>query len=78
MLANVLRSERAVHVSIEVVRAFVRMREMVTANVDLANRLDDMEKNYDSQFQTVFAAIRHLMSQPEPAPKEIGFRPGTA
>lgn len=76
MLSSVLRSERAIQVNIGIMRAFVRQREMLAANVELAKRLDEMEKKYDSQFKAVFAAIRQLMSEPEPTSKKIGFRPG--
>jgi len=73
MAANVLRSERAVQVSVFVVRAFVRLREMIASNKELSRRLDELEKKYDSQFNVVFDAIRELMAPPEP-PGRIGFR----
>jgi hypothetical protein len=74
MAANVLNSERAMDASVYVVRAFVRLREMVAANTELARRLDELEKKYDSQFKVVFNTIRQLMSPPELPPKEpIGF-----
>jgi len=75
MAANVLNSERAVEASVEVVRAFVSLRQMVTSNAQLARRLDELERQYDQQFQVVFDAIRALMMQPEPKKKPIGFRP---
>ena len=73
MLANVLNSERAAQTSVQVVRAFVRLRQMLASNADLARKLDDMEKKYDRQFKVVFDAIRQLMSPPEPKRREIGF-----
>lgn len=74
MAANVLSSKRAVVASVHVVRAFVRLRQLVTSNVDLANKLDQLERKYDQQFKVVFAAIRQLMTPSEPRRKEIGFR----
>jgi len=74
MLSSVLRSDRAVQVNIEIMRAFVRLREMLHANVELARRLADLEKNYDAQFRVVFDAIRELMEPPMRPKKRIGFR----
>jgi hypothetical protein len=74
MAANILRSERAVHVSIQVVRAFVRLREIFAAHKDLALKLEALEKKYDKRFRVVFDAIRELM-RPEPSKTaRIGFR----
>ena len=72
MAANVLNSERAVHASVEVVRAFVRLRLLLTSHAELSRRLDDLEGKYDRQFKVVFDAIRQLMSPPVPARKQIG------
>lgn len=78
MLSSVLRSARAVRVNIEIMRAFVRLREMLQANVELARKLAALEKKYDAQFRVVFDAIRELM-EPAPQPKNrIGFRTGAA
>lgn len=74
MAANVLNSERAVHASVEVVRAFVRLRLLLASNAELSGRLDDLENKYDRQFKVVFDAIRQLMSPPIPTRKQIGFR----
>ena len=74
MLSSVLRSARAVQVNIEIMRAFVRLRQMLQSNADLARKLDALEKKYDSQFRVVFDAIRELM-EPQAKPKKpIGFR----
>lgn len=74
MLSSVLRSQRAVKVNIEIMRTFVRLREMAITHADLARRLDGLESRYDSQFKVVFEAIRQLMepSSSRPRPK-IGF-----
>jgi hypothetical protein len=73
MLANVLSSRVAVQVSIQIVRAFIRLREAVASHKDLARRLDQLEKKYDAQFKAVFDAIRQLMTPPEPKKRKIGF-----
>ena len=73
MLSSVLRSKRAVLVNIEMMRAFVRLRQILATNVNLERRLNELEKKYDSQFKVVFEAIRQLMASPEKRPKEIGF-----
>ncbi len=74
MLSGVLRSPRAVQVNIAIMRAFVRLREMLLTNADLARKLADLERRYDAQFKAVFDAIRELMAPPPAPPKpEIGF-----
>ncbi len=75
MLSSVLNSERAIKVNIEIMRAFVRLRQILASNTELAKRLDALEKKYDAQFKLVFDAIRQLMAPPEPEPpkKRIGF-----
>jgi phage regulator Rha-like protein len=73
MLANVLNSERAAQTSVQVVRAFVRLRQMLASNAELARKLAALENKYDRQFKVVFDAIRRLMSRPEPKRREIGF-----
>jgi hypothetical protein len=75
MAANVLKTPTAVTTSVQVVRAFVRLREMLATHKELACRLDELEKKYDAQFQVVFDAIRQLMTPPPTTPKRrIGFR----
>lgn len=74
MAANVLNSKSAVAASVQVVRAFVRLRQLLLSNADLARKLDQLEQKYDRQFKVVFTAIRQLMSSPEPQRKAIGFR----
>ncbi|OGW59656.1 MAG: DNA-binding protein [Nitrospirae bacterium RIFCSPHIGHO2_02_FULL_42_12] len=74
MLSSVLNSDRAVDVNIQIMRTFVKLREMIASHKDLAKRLDELEKKYDVQFKMVFDAIRQLMTPPEPREKKIGFR----
>lgn len=77
MLSSILRSPRAVQVNIEIMRAFVRLRRILTANKDLARRLDDLERKYDSKFRVVFDAIRRLMDRPGSRRRRVnGFRVG--
>jgi len=74
MLSSVLRGKRAVQVNIEIMRAFVRLRELMLTHRDLAAKLRELEQKYDSQFRLVFEAIRELM-EPAPTEKErIGFQ----
>jgi hypothetical protein len=73
MLSSVLHSPRAVQVNIAIMRAFVRLREMLLTNADLARKLADLERKYDSQFKVVFDAIRQLMAPPSKPHREIGY-----
>ncbi len=76
MLSSVLNSPRAVQVNIEIMRAFVRLREVTATNRELAQKLAELEQriaSHDEEIQTIFEAIRQLMTPPEPPRKEIGF-----
>ena len=73
MLSSVLHSPRAVSVNIEIMRAFVRIRQWLASNAELAHKLAELEKKYDVQFKIVFDAIRELMRPPESPRKQIGF-----
>ena len=74
MLSSVLRSPRAAQVNVEIMRAFVRMRQVLASNADLAKKLDALEARYDRQFRAVFDAIRALMREPERPSRPMGFR----
>jgi hypothetical protein len=75
MLSSVLRSPRAVQANIEIMRAFVRLRQLVASHEELARKLAALEREYDQQFKVVFDAIRELMAPPEPRKTQrIGFR----
>jgi phage regulator Rha-like protein len=74
MLSSVLRSSRAVQVNIEIMRAFVRMRQWLASHARLAKKLAELEARYDEQFTVVFEAIKQLMTPPEAKRKRIGFR----
>ena len=74
MLASVLNSVVAVRASLQVVRAFVRLREILATHKELARKLQELENKYDAQFRVVFDAIRQLMEPPASGPKKrIGF-----
>jgi hypothetical protein len=62
MLSSVLRSQQAIEVNIEIMRAFVRLRQILSSHADLARRLDALEAKYDEHFKVVFDAIRQLMT----------------
>jgi phage regulator Rha-like protein len=74
MLSSILNSERAILVNIAIMRAFVRLRKILASHADLARRLEELEKKYDSQFKMVFDAIRQLMAPPASGQKKVGFQ----
>ncbi len=73
MLSSVLKSKKAVSVNIEIMRAFVKLRELMLTHKDLARKLESLEKKYDSQFKTVFDAIKQLMTPLHVRKTKIGF-----
>ncbi|RZB34469.1 MAG: hypothetical protein SRB1_00237 [Desulfobacteraceae bacterium Eth-SRB1] len=73
MLSSVLKSKRAVQVNIEIMRAFVRLRRMLSVHKDLERKLTDLEQKYDEQFKIVFEVINQLMTPPAKPRKKIGF-----
>ena len=73
MLSSVLNSERAIQVNVEIMRAFVRLRQLLVSHAGLARKLSEMEKKYDEQFKIVFDAIRALTAPREKPQKKIGF-----
>ena len=73
MLSSVLKSPRAVQVNIQIMRTFVRLRQMLVSNETLIERLDELEENYDVKFSIVFRAIRQLMNPQAVNRKPIGF-----
>ncbi len=75
MLSSVLKSETAINASLNIVRAFVKLREMLASNKELAKKVEELEKKYDEQFKVVFVAIRQLMQKPEKSKrKSLGYR----
>jgi hypothetical protein len=76
MLSSVLRSPLAIHMNIAIMRAFVKMRQVIELNADLSDRLIELETKYsdhDEKIQMIFAAIRELMTPPEQSKPPIGF-----
>ena len=77
MLSSVLRSPRAVKVNIAIMRAFVRLREILATNRQLAAKVEEMERRYDAHFKAIFEVIQALMAEPEESARgEMGFRVG--
>ncbi|MDH4379558.1 MAG: ORF6N domain-containing protein [Vampirovibrionales bacterium] len=74
MLSGVLRSEQAVKVNIEIMRAFVRFRHLLATHQELINRLDNLEQRYDKQLSAVFEAIRQMVAEPSEQAPPVGFR----
>jgi phage regulator Rha-like protein len=74
MLSSVLRSERAIKVNIAIMRAFVKLRELLLSNKELNQKLVDIESKYDKQFRIVFEVLQQLMEKPNKPTKEIGFK----
>jgi len=77
MLSSVLQSKRAVQVNIAIMRAFVKLRQLLGTHKELARKLEELEKKYDTQFKGVFDAIRQLMVPLEPPKRRIGFHGDT-
>jgi len=73
MLSSVLKSNRAILVNVQIMRAFVQLREILISNKELARKLENLEKKYDHQFKAVFDAIREIMIPPKNNQKRIGF-----
>jgi len=75
MLANVLKSSRAIKMSIAIIRTFIKLREIAITHKGLQQKIEAMEKKYDKQFKVVFEAIRKLLTPPEKPKRRIGFHP---
>ena len=76
MLSSVLRSERAIEINVAIMRAFVKLREALMANVQLSAKLAELENkiaSHDEHIRALFDAVRELMTPPDPPPKQIGF-----
>ena len=73
MLSSVLRSKRAIHVNIQIMRTFSQLRMMIVSHEDLKSKIDEMEKRYDEQFRIVFEAITQLLEVDEKPKKKIGY-----
>lgn len=78
MLSGLLNSPRAIAVNVGIMRAFVRLRQLISSHTELARKLAALERKYDAQFKVVFDAIRELMSPARPRRRELGFHTGIA
>jgi len=76
MLSSVLRSRRAVAVNIQIMRTFVKLRELLAGHGELRRKIEELERRYDGQFRVVFEAIRGLLAAPARKVRRIGFGPG--
>jgi len=74
MLSSVLNSPKAIRVNVEIMRTFVRLRRLLASNEELARKLTEVERKYDTQFKAVFDAIRQLMAPPVKPRRSIGFQ----
>jgi tRNA U34 5-methylaminomethyl-2-thiouridine-forming methyltransferase MnmC len=78
MLSSVLRSRQAIMVNIAIMRAFVNLRLMLESNKELAQKIDELERKYDAQFQVVFDAIRNMIAIENEPREKIGYKiPGS-
>ncbi len=75
MLSSVLNSKVAIQVNIQIMRTFIRLKEIIMSHKDLQRKIEDMERKYDQQFKVVFDAIKQLLIPPEKPKRKIGFHP---
>ena len=73
MLSSVLKSDRAIHVNIQIMRAFTQLRQMLSTHEDLKRKIESMEKKYDQQFQIVFETLDQLLTIESKPKKKIGY-----
>jgi phage regulator Rha-like protein len=73
MLSSVLKSDRAIQVNIQIMRAFNKLRQMLSTHKDLKKKIEAMEAKYDKQFQIVFEAIKQLLEEDDKPKRKIGF-----
>ncbi len=76
MLSSILKSKRAIEVNIQIMRTFLKLRELISSHKDILSKIEEMEKKYDYQFQIVFEAIRQMMIPQKKVKREIGFKVG--
>ncbi len=73
MLSSILNSKRAIHVNIQIMRAFTKLRTLMASHKELRTKIESMEKKYDEQFHVVFEAIKQLLESPKKQRRQIGF-----
>jgi len=74
MLSSVLNSEQAIQVNVEIIRTFVRLREIISSHRDLEKKLEALECKYDGKFKAIFEAIRQIMNPCSGPKRKIGIR----
>ena len=74
MLSSVLKSNKAIQVNVEIIRAFVQLRKLTLQNSEIVRRIDEMEMKYDKQFKEVFTALRYLINPPSEERRKIGYK----
>ena len=77
MLSCILNSDRAIQVNIQIIRIFIKLREMILTNKDILLKLEQLEKKvtkYDNDIQMIFAALKQLLNKPQETRRQIGFR----
>ena len=74
MLSSVLKSKRAIHINVMIMRVFVKLRGIISSHKELADKLDSLEKKYDSRFKIVFDAIKELALPPQKHKPRIGLK----
>lgn len=73
MISSVLNSDRAIQVNVLIMRAFTQLRRMLSTHEELKRKIEAMERKYDSQFRTVFEAIKQLIETEDKPKRKIGF-----
>jgi DNA-binding PadR family transcriptional regulator len=77
MLSSVLNSKKAIHVNIQIMRAFTQLRQMIINYSDLKEKIEELEDRYDESFRIVFELIKNMIEEDEKPREEIGFRVGS-
>ena len=73
MLSSVLNSDRAVQVNIQIIRSFIKLRELLITSKELREKIEEMEAKYDEKLKEVFEVLKQLIIQEEKPKKQIGF-----
>jgi hypothetical protein len=74
MLSSVLNSERAIQVNIQIIRTFTRLREILSGNKRLAEKIEKLERKYDKHISQIFDILKRLMVEEEKPKERIGFK----
>ena len=74
MLSSVLNSRRAIQVNIQIIRTFTKIRELLSTNKEMRDKIEEMERKYDGQLQEVFEVLKRLLTEEEQPKRQIGFK----